>query len=200
MTYEILYKSDSEIIFKDNFMVRHFEKNGDSIFSDLGVFLGVHDNFISNKDAYINDLIDYSGFDANKLNYTPKSLYMLDETYKKANSFKKRVKFPNLFIEDYLFLDIPENVVWGMIAYTGEVVIKETKGNWVLKKEEYHFSVGNIKIYSYIPYVYGKKGDKYPILQLVLLLFEDCGEFEFYLAPRIIAALKFGVSNTDMFI
>ncbi|MDX1902849.1 MAG: hypothetical protein SFU27_01725 [Thermonemataceae bacterium] len=203
MTYEILHQSDFDIIVKDNFMITHFRKrdNNQDVESNFSIiyscYYGVDKEFIDNKDAYIKELMDYCGFDADVLNYTMESLYALDEIYEKANN--KIVKFPNLFIKYLLFLDIPKNVVWGMIAYAGEVVIKATKGNWVLKKEEYHFSVGDIKISSYIPYIYGKKKeDEYLIFHLVLRLFEDCEDF--YLAPRIIAALKFGVSNIDMFI
>jgi len=106
--------------------------------------------FLNSINEYVEKLALKLQIPLSSLNKTLGSIKLIDSAYK-----KKRPSKQEFFNKDYLYL----------IAYLGEVYIREKGGNWIFKKQKDQV--------SYEPYI--KSSDK-KILDAFFELFRECYE------------------------
>ena len=130
--FDIYLLNDDGILIVDNDGGTHYEKNDkDAVIEMLSTppELITHETkdlpygkqFVVHVDDVIQDFVLLTGIDSSYLDKSLESIKYIDDFINK----QQQVKSP---------MEIESEFFYGLIAYSGEVLIKENQGNWVLRE------------------------------------------------------------------
>ncbi len=174
--YKILFENNIYVTIESTYEINTYNKVGNGL---TGGFKGVDLTFFENLQKYITDFQNYWHIPNNSLDYSIESLEIIDNIIIKcAEDENKWVKipFPCIDFGAIHLLAIPKEVMYGIVAYVGEVIIKQIKGYWHLLEEERE-AISGIRYKVINPIVMKENNTKFNFANMVMDLFTTGDDF-----------------------
>jgi hypothetical protein len=156
--YKILFENKDYVTVESLYEIITYDKVGGG---STGGFKGVVDaDFIEKRQIYINAFQNYWQLPDSLLDYSTTSLEIIDNIIIKGQEDKTKwayIPFSKISSGRIHLLTIPKEAMYGIVAYVGEVIIKEANGYWYVKEEDHTVTI-DIKQKFMPPLILGSNG------------------------------------------